>query len=120
MCLPTPTQPLHKLSAAPNRCTTGQSTRSLTMMRLSFPRFSNLSLLALAVLLLGSSVQAPPLQERIVGVNYSPFRDGQSPLTNAYPTVEQMQQDMPLLKDMANYVRTYSVHGVLGQIPALA
>lgn len=58
--------------------------------------------------------------ERIVGVNYGPFRDGQSPLTGTYPTEKQMLEDMPILRKMAPYIRTYSVTHGLEQIPKLA
>jgi exo-beta-1,3-glucanase (GH17 family) len=38
---------------------------------------------------------------------YGPFREGQSPDLGIYPTLEQVQQDMPLLKSVANGIRTY-------------
>ena len=56
----------------------------------------------------------------IVGVNYGPFRDGQSPIAGSYPTIEQMQDDMPILKKMVNYIRTFSVSHGLEHIPELA
>ena len=65
------------------------------------------------------SLQAS-LPERIVGVDYGPFRDGQSPLTGVFPTAAQMQQDMPVLKQMAGHLRTYSVTNGFDQIPGLA
>lgn len=76
-----------------------------------------------AVLRCGGDVQPTykdMLAERIVGVDYGPFRDGQSPITGIYPSIEQMREDMPILKRMAPYIRTYSVTRGLERIPELA
>jgi exo-beta-1,3-glucanase (GH17 family) len=62
----------------------------------------------------------PTPQQRIVGFDYGPFRDGQSPLTGVFPTAAQMQDDMPVLKSIAASIRTYSVTNGFDQIPGLA
>jgi exo-beta-1,3-glucanase (GH17 family) len=59
-------------------------------------------------------------EERIVGVAYGPFREGQSPDLGIFPTLAQMQADMPLLKRMGNVIRTYSVTNNFDQIIGLA
>ncbi len=59
-------------------------------------------------------------EERIVGVEYGPFRDSQSPDLGIFPTLAQMQADMPLLKRMGNVIRTYSVINNFDQIIGLA
>lgn len=59
-------------------------------------------------------------EERIVGVAYGPFREGQSPDLGIFPTLAQMQADMPLLKRMGNVIRTYSVTNNFEQIIGLA
>lgn len=41
------------------------------------------------------------------GIDYGPFREGQSPERGTYPTLAQVRQDMPLLKLVANHVRIY-------------
>lgn len=38
---------------------------------------------------------------------YGPFRDGQSPERGIYPTLSEVRQDIPLLKLVANGIRTY-------------
>jgi exo-beta-1,3-glucanase (GH17 family) len=42
------------------------------------------------------------------GMAYGPFRAGQSPEWGVYPTLSDVRQDMPLLKLVANGIRTYS------------
>jgi exo-beta-1,3-glucanase (GH17 family) len=59
-------------------------------------------------------------EERIVGVPYGPFRDGQSPDLGIFPTLAQIQADMPLLKRMGNVIRFYSVTNNFDQIIGLA
>jgi exo-beta-1,3-glucanase (GH17 family) len=50
---------------------------------------------------------------RIAGIDYGPFQDGQNPDLGIYPTPSQIQEDVPILKSLADVVRTYSVtHGL--------
>jgi exo-beta-1,3-glucanase (GH17 family) len=41
------------------------------------------------------------------GIAYGPFREGQSPEWGIYPTLDQVRQDMPLLRLVANGARIY-------------
>jgi len=55
----------------------------------------------------------------IVGLSYSPYRQGQDPTQNRHPSAEQMDEDMKLLAGTVQAIRTYSM--VFGQqlIPEL-
>lgn len=50
-----------------------------------------------------STVSPAPIH----GVAYGPFRSGQSPEDHVFPTLAEVRTDMPLLKSIANGVRTY-------------
>ena len=58
-----------------------------------------------------TSLEGPKLlaTPSIRGVDYGPFREGQSPEKGIFPTIQEMEEDMPLLKMMASTIRTYSV-----------
>lgn len=45
---------------------------------------------------------------RFHSVSYAPFRNGQSPLTKNFPTAAQVAQDLHLIAQHANGIRTYS------------
>lgn len=61
-----------------------------------------------------------PIPSTINGVAYSPFRDCQNPHWGPFPTVEQIQEDLRLVRHMGNAIRTYSSVDVQGEIPAMA
>jgi exo-beta-1,3-glucanase (GH17 family)/cellulose synthase/poly-beta-1,6-N-acetylglucosamine synthase-like glycosyltransferase len=61
-----------------------------------------------------------PYHGAIGGFAFSPFHQGQSPETNDYPTVAQIKSDLALAAQHTRNIRTYTVEGDLGQIPALA
>ena len=65
-------------------------------------------------------VSAPDWPEQISGFSFSPFRIGQSPQENRYPTPEQIRSDLELLSERTDNIRTYSVEGTLADIPRLA
>lgn len=65
-------------------------------------------------------VTAPDWPEQISGYSYSPFRAGQNPQQNTYPTDEQIRQDLELLSKQTDNIRTYSVDGTLADIPRIA
>ena len=44
---------------------------------------------------------------RLRGMAYGPFREGQSPELGVYPTLSEVREDMPLLRVVANGIRTY-------------
>ncbi len=65
-------------------------------------------------------VDAQVLPKSIEGVAYSPFRDCQNPHWGPEPSLEEVQEDLRLLRNMGNAVRTYASTGIQGKIPALA
>lgn len=65
-------------------------------------------------------VSAPDWPEQISGFSYSPFRAGQNPQQDTYPSDDQIREDMELLSTHTNNIRTYSVDGALERIPQLA
>jgi exo-beta-1,3-glucanase (GH17 family) len=54
------------------------------------------------------------------GLAYSPYRDCQSADTKAQPSRENVMQDLAIIREMANGIRTYSSTGINAEIPALA
>lgn len=71
---------------------------------------------------LNRPVDEPEWPERgVLGMSFSPFRAGQSPIDRSLPSPEEIDQDLALLRSASvNAVRTYSTLGSLGQIPELA
>jgi exo-beta-1,3-glucanase (GH17 family) len=65
-------------------------------------------------------VSAPDWPEQIAGYSFSPFRQGQNPQTDAYPSDEEIRADLELLSKQTDNIRTYSVDGALEKIPQLA
>lgn len=62
----------------------------------------------------------PDWPAMISGVAYAPFRPGQSPYKQIFPTRDQIREDLLLLRSMTRNIRTYSVEGTLMHIPELA
>ncbi len=62
----------------------------------------------------------PPWPRIIQGFAFSPFRMDQDAVAQRYPSLDEIDQDLALLGGRVHAVRTYSVEGPLGQIPALA
>ena len=50
----------------------------------------------------------PPPGGKLQSVSFAPFRDGQSPLTERFPTPAQIEEDMRLLQNEVMAVRTYT------------
>ncbi|MCL7462533.1 glycosyltransferase [Pseudomonas sp. NW5] len=65
-------------------------------------------------------IKAPDWPDNISGYSYSPFRLGQNPQEAIYPSEAEVRQDLELLSRQTDNVRTYSVDGILGDIPRLA
>ncbi|MBU0809430.1 MAG: beta-(1-3)-glucosyl transferase, partial [Gammaproteobacteria bacterium] len=65
-------------------------------------------------------VTAPDWPEQVSGFSFSPFRAGQNPQKDTYPSDAQMREDLELLSNQTDNIRTYSVDGPLGDIPKLA
>lgn len=54
------------------------------------------------------------------GLAYGPFRDGQSPDTDLYPSVAQIQEDLTFLSHVTKRIRIYGTKGTFARIPAIA
>jgi exo-beta-1,3-glucanase (GH17 family)/cellulose synthase/poly-beta-1,6-N-acetylglucosamine synthase-like glycosyltransferase len=61
-----------------------------------------------------------PYTGEIGGFAFSPFHAGENPATNDYPTPAQIKSDLVLAAQHTHNIRTYTVEGDLGTIPALA
>ena len=61
-----------------------------------------------------------PYHGAIGGFAFSPFHAGESPERNQYPTTAQIKSDLQLVSQHTKNIRTYTVEGDLGSIPALA
>jgi exo-beta-1,3-glucanase (GH17 family)/cellulose synthase/poly-beta-1,6-N-acetylglucosamine synthase-like glycosyltransferase len=61
-----------------------------------------------------------PYHGDIGGYAFSPFHKGESPQANDYPTTAQIKSDLALVAQHTHNIRTYTVEGDLGTIPALA
>ncbi|MGB8214150.1 MAG: glycosyl hydrolase family 17 protein [Anaerolineales bacterium] len=65
--------------------------------------------------------QGRPLTTPLIrGFAYSPYRDCQDSTTLQQPTIEDIKQDLQIIRKMGNSIRTYSSTGISAQIPALA
>jgi len=62
----------------------------------------------------------PPWPGTIQGFSFSPMRADDNPMLGKYPTVEEIEQDLILLRGKTHAVRTYTLEGTLAEIPALA
>lgn len=65
-------------------------------------------------------VSAPDWPEQISGYSFSPFRPGQNPQEDVYPSDEEIRADLELLSRQTDSIRTYSVDGALANVPRLA
>lgn len=68
----------------------------------------------------GAEGMAPPAGEKAHSLSFAPFRNGQSPLKQIYPTAEQIEQDMALLAPRTERVRVYTSLEGMEAVPALA
>jgi len=59
-------------------------------------------------------------QGPLKSASFAPFRDGQSPLEEVFPSVQQIEEDLLRLKGVFEGLRTYSVTGGMDAVPALA
>lgn len=62
----------------------------------------------------------PDVSGQIASMSFAPFRDGQSPLTQKYPTREQIDEDLSRLKGLSRGVRTYTSREGMEAVPPLA
>jgi exo-beta-1,3-glucanase (GH17 family)/cellulose synthase/poly-beta-1,6-N-acetylglucosamine synthase-like glycosyltransferase len=70
--------------------------------------------------LVNRPVAAPAWPAHISGFSYSPFRLGQNPQANRYPSDTDMREDLAQLSQYTGSLRTYSVAGSQAEIPRLA
>ncbi len=59
-------------------------------------------------------------QGKLNSLSFAPFRAGQSPLEEKFPSTEQIDEDLRLLSQKTHTVRTYASAGVFNTIPELA
>lgn len=64
--------------------------------------------------------QEPAWNQVIPGFAFSPYQAGQSPIDNIEPKLEDINRDLSLLAGKTLAIRTYTVAGIFGEIPALA
>ena len=64
--------------------------------------------------------QEPAWPERIQGFCLSPYHAEQDPLAGEHPTLAQIDADLAFIRGKSHAVRTYTVEGVMGEIPRLA
>ncbi|MBN1521666.1 MAG: hypothetical protein JW928_03960 [Candidatus Aureabacteria bacterium] len=57
---------------------------------------------------------------RLAGLDYGPFREAQNPKNRAFPSEEEIKEDMIILREMTDVVRIYSVTGENEKIVQLA
>ncbi|MBK3731827.1 glycoside hydrolase [Azospirillum brasilense] len=62
----------------------------------------------------------PPPGGKLKSVSFAPFRDGQSPLTQTFPSTEQIDEDLAALAPQVAGVRTYTSLEGLEVVPELA
>lgn len=57
---------------------------------------------------------------KLMSLSFAPFREGFSPLEEAFPTREHIEEDLQLLADKTESIRTYSSLGGMEPTPELA
>ena len=57
---------------------------------------------------------------KISSVSFAPFREGESPLTEVFPTAEEIDEDLRLLSTETHTIRTYASTRGLTDVPAMA
>lgn len=94
------------------------------MKRLLALLFAFVVLAELAVLAWGwpnrEQEAGPDVSGQIASMSFAPFRDGQSPLTQIFPTRDQIDEDLARLKGLARGVRTYTSREGMEAVPPLA
>ena len=90
------------------------------------PLLTLVIVVAIAALFIGAwalvnrPMPAPNWPEQVAGYSFSPFRPGQDPRDNRYPSDEDIRGDLQLVSGQTNNIRTYSVEGSQADIPRLA
>ena len=77
--------------------------------------------MVLLVSFLNRPVAVPAWPETVSGMSFSPFRVNQTPQDiTSFPSEEEVLEDLKLVDERVDAIRTYSVEGILGDIPRLA
>lgn len=87
-----------------------------TLLALAFCALASFGLWAEA----NRPVNLPDFHGDVGGLAFSPFHRGQSPETNTWPSAAQIRSDLAIAAGMTHRIRTYTVQGEMGDIPALA
>ncbi|MEO5377428.1 MAG: glycosyltransferase [Magnetococcus sp. DMHC-6] len=66
------------------------------------------------------ALEEPLWPDRVMGFAFSPYRADQDPQQDIHPTEAQIDEDLALLAGKTYAVRTYTVKGVLAEVPKLA
>ncbi|MBW7931218.1 MAG: beta-(1-3)-glucosyl transferase, partial [Gammaproteobacteria bacterium] len=65
-------------------------------------------------------VAEPEWPQRIQGFAFSPYQSGQDAVAGDFPSTQQIESDLVLLKNRTRSIRTYTTDGTIGEVPALA
>lgn len=65
-------------------------------------------------------IEEPAWPAQIPGFAFSPYQEGQSPIEQILPSKEDIASDLRKLQGATQAIRTYTVEGVFGEIPAMA
>ncbi len=65
-------------------------------------------------------VGADVAKGKLASLSYAPFRVGQSPLKEVFPSTEEIDQDLRLMAKTTHAIRTYASDGRMGPIVQLA
>ena len=80
-----------------------------------------IALLAVAAwALLNQPKQEPTWPAKLQGFAFAPMRAESDPSKDIYPKVEEIDEDLALLRDTVHAVRTYTVKDTLAEVPRLA
>ena len=80
-----------------------------------------IALLAVAAwALLNQPKQEPTWPAKLQGFSFAPMRAESDPSKDIYPKVEEIDEDLALLRDTVHAVRTYTVKDTLAEVPRLA
>ena len=65
------------------------------------------------------TLDSPP-GGKLLSISFAPFHDGQSPLTQTYPSAAEIEQDLRTIAGQVSGVRTYTSLEGMEAVPALA
>ena len=65
------------------------------------------------------ALESPP-GGKLLSISFAPFRDGQSPLTQTFPSTAEIEQDLRVIAGQVSGVRTYTSLEGMESVPAFA